>query len=797
MNLTNTIDFRRYYLGLGLVALTTLSIQIAFTRLMSFVTWYHLAFFSISTCMLGMTAGAVRVYLRPDPRPAALAAVCLRYGLSTLLTVAVLCNLPIQSSSQGFALAPVLMAVTILMAAPFYFAGGVVAQVLSNPDMPCGRLYASDLLGAALGCLFVLAAMTMIDVPSLLVLCAGVAVLAGVVFFPHAHWSKWVGGLLVVAALVNAVMPSAFFYARHSKGNVIPPADRVVLSRWNSFSQVLIGKPRVQEPVYWGKSPVAPSFPNVESSWFIIDGLAGTPMSRYRSNEDIKFLKFDVTNVANFIRPTGPSAVIGVGGGRDVQSALLFGHESVTAVEVNPIIVDAHRRLFSGYARIAGNPAVKLVQDDGRSYMARTKERFSVLQMSMVDTWAATGAGAFSLTENGLYTVEAWKMFLHRLKDDGVLTVSRWHNPQNLGETGRVVSVAMAALFEFGVKEPARHLAMITSGNISTLIMSRNPLSDNDIDTLNKVAASLHYTVTFLPGQEASHSLLKAMLAAKTEQELTKVALESETPFNVMPSTDDSPFFFNMLKTGAAFDLQKILNNGRLNSSDSGVLPGNLQAEYTLLLLIAISLVLAVMTTVVPLVAARRTQALRRRGFVPSAVLFSMIGLGFMFIEIGMMQRLSAFLGQPVYALAIVLFSIILATGIGSFLSDRLKARTVKRIAFVMVPISAALPFLLALIIASMETSGMTERVLVSILFTLPFGLVMGMFFPTGLRLTREMGFTDTAWFWSLNGVCGTVASGVAVYVSIHFGISATILCATVCYFVAALAMSRMGGNAQ
>lgn len=783
---------RNHYLGLGLVALTTLAVQIALTRLMSYVTWYHLAFFAISTCMLGMTAGAVRVYLRPDPSPEGISRDCFRFGLSTVFTVAFLCHVPIQIFDSHFTFAPILLGATLIATAPFYFAGAVVAQVLAAPGLPAGRLYASDLVGAALGCIVVLVAMTTIDVPSLIVLLAGVAVLCGVIFHPAAKTAKWAGAALVAAALLNAALPEPLFRANFTKGSPVASAGTQALSKWNSFSHIAISKPGSNPPVFWGKSPVAPDFGNKEWSWFVIDGLAGTPMSKFESRADIEFMEHDVTNMAHFIRPRGHAAVIGVGGGRDVQSALLFGHEQVTAVEVNTIIVDAHERLFRDYAKIAGNPAVKLVLDDGRSYMARTGERFTVLQMSLVDTWAATGAGAFSLSENGLYTVEAWRMFVSRLTEDGVFTVSRWHNPENLGETGRVVSVAMKAMFDLGAADPSRHLAMITSNNISTLIMSRSPLTDRDTGTLARVAAEKQFEVAFLPGIPPANPLLRDLLASKTPDLLMKVAAAPHTPFNVLPSTDDSPFFFNMLKPGAVFDSLALSSTGGLNSSTTGIVAGNLHAEYTLLVLIGVSLLLAVLTTVIPLFVARRTEALRQPGFLPSAVLFSMIGLAFMFVEIGMMQRLSGFLGHPVYSLAILLFSLILSTGIGSFASDRLSSAAIRRLAFAIVPMTIALPFLLASIIEAMETSGMPLRIAASIAFTIPFGLVMGIFFPSGLRLTREMGFTDTAWFWSLNGVFGTVASGVAVYVSIHFGITTTLLCAAACYFVAAVAMSSM-----
>jgi hypothetical protein len=780
----------RTYLGLGLVALTTLSIQIALTRLLSYVTWYHLAFFAISTCMLGMTAGAVSAYVRPDPRPERLARDCLYYGLLAALAVAVLCLLPIERGSANFAAVTMLLMMTVLLAAPFYFAGRVIAQVLAMPEFPSGRLYAADLGGAALGCLFVLAAMSTLDVPSLLVLCAGMAAATGAVFHRKARMPLLVGGLLSALALANGLMADPIFRAQYVKGGKAPNVAAELISRWNSFSHVVALKPVLGQPAYWGEAPRAPYHGPVEAIWFFIDGMAGTPMFRSDRNADLSFLQYDVTNVAHFIRPRGPVAVIGVGGGRDVQSALLFGHEHVTAIEVNPIIVDAHRKQFASYAGVAGNPAVNLVNDDGRSYLSRTAERFSVIQMSMVDTWAATGAGAFSLSENGLYTVEAWRMFLQRLSGNGVLTVSRWHNPDNLGETGRVLSVAMQALFELGVQKPALHLAMITTGNISSLIVARQPLTDGDIGMLAAQAERLGYVVAVLPDRPAAHPLLNGLLNAGDAAELQRVALASHSVYNLVPSTDDSPFFFNMLKAGAVISAIQVAEMG---DASSGVIVGNLLAERTLVVLIATSLALALLTIIGPLLAAGRARTLREPGFLSAAILFSSIGLGFMFVEISLMQRLSAFLGRPAYALAILLFAIILSTGAGSLLSDRLSSATARRLAWLASPAIALLPAALGAVIGQLEAASMPVRIAASIALILPFGLLMGLFFPTGIRLSRAAGFGDTAWFWALNGVCGTVASGGAVYISIHFGISTTLWCASACYVVAAAALWKIG----
>jgi spermidine synthase len=170
-----------------------------------------------------------------------------------------------------------------------------------------------------------------------------------------------------------------------------------------------------------------------------------------------------VTNVAYFLRHQGGACIIGVGAGRDVQSAILFGQKNVLGIELNPIFINLLEKQFRDFAGIAGREGVRLVVDDARSYLSTSEEKFAVIQMSMIDTWAATGAGAFSLSENALYTEEAWDVFFRRLSDDGIFTVSRWHNPDDLGETGRVVSLAVASLLRMGITSPEKHLAMVTT----------------------------------------------------------------------------------------------------------------------------------------------------------------------------------------------------------------------------------------------------------------------------------------------------------------------------------------------
>src|SRR5262249_31271877 len=171
-----------------------------------------------------------------------------------------------------------------------------------------------------------------------------------------------------------------------------------------------------------------------------IDGGAGTLMHHFDGTKDsIHFLRYDVVNLAYNLPGIDKAAVVGIGGGRDLLSAHLYGVPHITGIELNPIFVDLLTRhpVYKPFANLGAIPNLEIHLDDARSWFASTDERFDLIQMSMIDTWAATGAGAFTLSENGLYTLEGWRAFLRGLNDGGTFTVSRWFDPGDIDETGR------------------------------------------------------------------------------------------------------------------------------------------------------------------------------------------------------------------------------------------------------------------------------------------------------------------------------------------------------------------------
>ena len=774
----------RIYLGTALIAFTTLALEITLTRLLSVITWYHLAFFAISTAMLGMTAGATTVYLKPtwftkERLNGSIAKACLGYSFATPLALIILCLLPLHLAASVMSIFALLVA-TIACSLPFYFSGIAITAVLTKYQLPIGKLYASDLIGASLGCLLVLGGLEIFDAPSLILLCGSIGVLAGFSFswndssFKLRRLSGYAFIILIFLALINS---STLYGIRPFviKGRVAAP-ESYFLEKWNSFSRVVIGKRAETIPQLWGASPLASKDEKIFQHYMNIDGAACTTLRRFSSSDDINHLRFDVTNVAHYLRPGGGACIVGVGGGRDIQSAVLFGHERVVGVDVNPIFINLLKKEFREFAGIADRNDVTLIVDEARSYLSRTEEKYSIIQMSLIDTWAATGAGAFSLSENALYTTEAWQVFFKRLTDDGIFTVSRLYSPDALGETGRAVSLAVATLLRSGISSPSRHIAMVTSKGVSTLLFSKQPFTNYDIAELKKVCSDLQYGLAILPGVQPHNKILKDIVSANSPEELS-MATKNKL-LNYEPTTDENPYFFNMLRLSHLSSFHRF----------SSVSRGNLIATITLAGLIFSLLLLTVTTIVLPLALRSRFDNSVKKSpkILWSGVLyFSLIGAGFMFVEIALIQRLSVFLSHPVYALGILLFTIIASAGIGSFLSERLP---LTRFPWIFVyPISMSLAiivirFVLPIMLSHMIHSAMLIKIVASILVIFPLGMLMGLFFPVGMRLFRSISPTETPWYWALNGIFGVLCSALAVFISIYISISTNFYIAAICY---------------
>lgn len=809
------MDHRKTYVGVFLVALATLVLEILLTRITSVVAWYHLAFFVISLAMLGMTAGAVIVFVRPSaftdalvPRRATQA--CLALAATAPLAVAVALLVPLSpiTSTEGFL---AMLAYGGALAVPFTVSGVVLTLVLTRAGLPAGRVYGVDLVGAATGCGLVIPLLDVLDAPSAVMVAAALSALAAYAFAAardddtasgHRRAAAGLAVILAALGLLNASMDSPWLRARTVKGEAEEPSE-FLYTGWNTYSRVTVGQTETQLPAMWAPGRLTPltTLTPLPQRGILIDGAAGTVMAALdrvpdddRPGEpvDHDYLGWDVTSFAHRLRPTGPAAVIGVGGGRDVLEATRVGHEPVLGLELNALIVALHEGSMREFSGIADLPGVHLFHDEARSFMARNRAHFDVITMSLIDTWASTGAGAYALSENGLYTVEGWQIFMRRLTPTGIFTVSRWYKSDSPGETARMLALAMETLYSLGAKEPTQHIMMLQNLTIATILVTPEPFSTADIKLMYKEAAKRGFNVLLAPGRSPLNPMLRE-LSEQPDREAMWAWARAQT-LDLTPPTDERPFFFNMIKPATWLSTPE-----QVDELDFAFL-GNLHATQTLVYATAISALLTLVAVLLPLGSRRRDlRAYPAADVLAAGTYFALIGLGFMFVEMGLLSRLNVFLGHPTLALAVLLGGIIFFTGVGSLASGRvpLSRPWVVRL-YPLLPAGLVLlaGALLEPTMGALMGAKLTVRVLVGLSLVAVPALGLGLGFPLGLRLVEQLGGEGRPplgpWMWGINGACGVVASGLALTSSMAWGIGTTLLIGAGCYLVLPLCTTRM-----
>ncbi len=787
---------KRGYAGLFLVSMATLMYEILLTRIFSVTMWYHFAFMAISVAMFGMTFGAILVYLcprrfTPERAKVHLGRSALAFALAIVVSSLVHLSVPIRTDMSLLAFGG-LAFTYVVVAIPFVFSGVCMCLVLTKFPAQVSKLYAADLGGAALGCILLIYVLRITDGPTAVFAVASFAAAAAVLFAAEAR-SRALRRNAMLACITLAAFTVAHTVLVRMQRPIVrvawaknTPQPRPLYEKWNSFSRIMVfGDPdRLQAPFGWGLSPTCPTRP-VRRLHLNIDADAGTPLLRYRGDpRTLEHLKYDITNLAHYLRSGARVLAVGSGGGRDILSALAFKQKAVVGVEINGDIVRAVNDVYGAFTgHLDRDPRVTFVVDEARSWIARQKDKYDILQVSLIDTFAATAAGAFVLSENSLYTVEAWRIFLDRLAPRGILTFSRWYNSRRRPrEMYRLTSLAVAALKQIGVQNPRDHIIVVGLlppklglRGVGTIMVSPQPFSPQDVAQAEAIAKDLQFSVMLSPRGAADPTF--AMLASG--QDLRE--FYAQFPLNITPPTDDSPFFFNMLRLGDMFSGEPW--------SQADVRP-NLKAVVILGVLLMIVLGLTALCIIVPLALTTRRSALR--GASPHFVYFACIGFGFMLIEISQMQRLIIFLGHPTYGLSVVLFALLLSSGLGSLSTQKVPPSGLAR--------SAAIRFSLLLcvlvvfgvltprIVHACQTATTPARILIATALLFPLGFLMGMPFPLGMKLSSHRSPAVTPWLWGINGAASVCASVLAIAIALNSGISASFWAGVTCYLVATLA---------
>jgi spermidine synthase len=785
----------RYYFAIFALAAATLSYQILITRFFSVMLYYHFAFAAISLAMLGLTRGAIAVYNEPVRyAPERVAVEFARHASWFAMSgvgamIAFLC-VPLLVPEQYVMVA--LAMATVAFVRPFTESGVCITLLLTRLPYGGGWLYASDLAGAAFGCLGIIFVLFVVDPVSATLgigafaAGAGWIVVRGSGDIRSLRLSGAAAIILAAAAIghtgleVSGKSHLGVFWAKGTQ------QMGTLFERWNTYSRVRVTALGETAPLGWGMAHT----PNIkiDQNHLDIDADAATVITRYDGDiSKLSYLQDDVINAAYLVQPPADVAVVGVGGGRDILSGLFFGAKHIHGIEINPAIFEVLTDKFADFSgHLDRQPGVSLVNAEARSYINHSSDRYDLVQISLIDTWAATAAGGLTLTENRLYTVEAWGDFYRALKPGGLLSVSRWYDPDShRGEFYRLVAIAASALQRKGVSaaELTRHVVALNVGNIVTVITRPDAFSDAQWQAARARLLAQGFKILLGP-DVAFDTVTSTLMSGKAD-----LAFFASLPENITPSTDDNPFFFYTARFG---DLARM---------PSSALTNNSPAVSMTLLLIVVALCACGYYIVVPFVRLARRMPLSV--LTPPVTYFCAIGMGFMLIEISQMQRLMVFLGHPVYGLGVVLFAILLFSGIGSVTvgahAPRPGAVIARVVALLTTLVVAGLltPFLTTW--ARSEATDM--RILLSVLLLAPPAFCMGMMFPLGLSIWRRHAEL-LPFFWSANGITSMFASVLGMALSIEFGIANTYALGACFYIVCALMLvgsrqaSRLGLSA-
>jgi hypothetical protein len=774
----------------AVVTASLLLAEIALTRVFSGTIGYYFAFMSISVAMLGLGAGSLWVTLRgPVPVPPYVRSAHAAFGMAVLGAASILAYLRYYPAmgGEGASGQAAYVAIFAALFVPFLLGGVVISIVLEANRAEFGSFYAVDLIGAAAGCVLAVVLLDHVAAPSAMLVLSAFGGLAAPLFLLAAgerRQAAWHAAALAATfgATALLVRGSPLLSPSVIRNKLMPD---MVLDQWNDFSRVVVRK----GPFYtWGLSETFPE-KREEQYDLLIEGVAGTQIQRFgdRDLRRLGFLRYDVGSLPHLVRPTGSVLALGVGGGLDVLTARYFGKDRIVGVEVNPLVGKVVNEDFGDYSgRPYELPGVRVHFENARTFVKRDRARYDVVTVTWVDSGAATGAGAFALTENYLYTVEAFRDYLARLEDDGVLAFMRArYSPEYDAIKG--IGIAVEALGQLGVRDPADNI-LVTSvksphfghREITHVMLKKRPFSASEIAVVDEARRRLRFTDLYTPGRDDGDGPITELIRNRDRR-----AVYASFPFDMEPNTDDRPFYFFLRA-----------DKGRPAGPDVKIL---VQSIVTIFVLIGAFLV-------VPLVALLRRGVRARGGIVAPSVYFALLGLGFMLVEMKLLQQSVLVVGNPTLSLAAVLSSLLLSTGVGAALSERVKrsarSRTLAGWLF-----GALVVVLLAALVASealadwltgfpiaMRTAGLVVAIA-------PLGLLLGCPLPLGMSTLCDEREAPglVPWCWGINGLFGVAGSAVAIYVAIHHGLKRAFLLGVLCYVAAAalllVRMARRGTN--
>lgn len=797
----NSIGWQ-HYVGIFLFSLATLLLELSLTRVLSVALWYHFGFLIISTALLGFGASGVTLALwrrlREDaPLDRTLALLAMLFGVLTIVCFWLMQRIAfdpfnVVADRRQLLFMPLYY---LVIAAPFFCSGLALALLFTRGTKQINRLYAFDLVGAGVGCAALAVVMPKFGGSGSVVMAAMLGTLAAAVFaFKQA---RALAGVAVALSL--GLLALSFAAERFLPINVTtlkrPLPYPPIFTAWNTFSRIdLFERPGNAEK----------GFPAMRR--FVYDaGTAATGSQDLRPNVREYLQKHtddqDYPSGIAYLGKQKPSVlVIGSGGGAEVLDALHYGARSVTAVEINPIINDVvSRQMDDFWGGLFNQPEVKLVTEEGRSFVRRSRETYDAIISVHTISNAAVASGALSLSENYVLTREAFIDYLDHLTPDGIIYFTR-PEPQ----IARLFATAREALAIFSKFNAAWHLYAFREkpdewetnsfgvnrpAFLAGFMLKKAPFKPEEIARIEAMLGvgqprkpeDLVYETLYSPLKPGQDSIYNTLVTAPDLQ-----AVYRAQTAQIEPATDDRPFFnhhtrWSSINRQTFRDLFTRKKLGMLMLGDFPV------AEISLLILLAQTSFLAAALIFLPLARFSR-KGLRVPNRWRYVLYFAALGFGFITIEMALLSHFTLFLGQPVYTYAVILASLLIFTGIGSHLTGSFVAQP-QRALQTIVPL-----VLLAVVLTALLTPWLFSaalglalwmRVALAVIVLAPLGVLLGMPFPLGLRLVSEEATPLVPWAWGVNGFFTVIGTVSTLMIGMTFGFKIALLVGALCYLAA------------
>lgn len=791
----------RKYIGLALISASVLGLQVTFTRIFSLIIWYHFTYLIVGVALLGGgAAGTFLVVRQWDGSKLAerISKIALLYSVSVVISLLVIniAHFDPLTRSEWLTTIIGLGLYFVSLFGVFFLGGLAVAGIFTLDAGRAHRLYFADLLGASAGTLLVTLVIQTLNGTGAIVLIALLALIAAWLLNERlsARWRQVIVAgiiiesiMLVVVAFISPIqlpIPRSKELGLILQEGVIGSPE---YTRWNPVARVdvLPEYEFVEPPLVGGLSSTFTSqlANNPDASKYPIrlvtlDGTSMTGIHKFTGDlTKFDFLEYAVIAAPFIVSQERPRTLnIGVGGGIDILLARLYGAAEITAIDINADLVELLKGPYASYSgRLADDPKINILTAEGRGFLMRGTTRYDIIQGIGLDNFAALSGGAYVLSESYIYTVEAFEIAISRLSEQGIFSWTRSvTDPPR--EMLRLTGLAAEALRRADIENPGAHIAIVANEEQSsaTLLVSRTPFTAGQMERLRTWAESNHFPLFHDPLERKDTVYADYLLTPDPR------AFEADYPFNIYPVTDDNPYFYNYFRwTDLSFGRDESKGDINLRFPIGNII---------LLVMFTLSVITAVIFIILPLA------RFQRRGIQTPNVLqilayFSLLGVGYITIEVVLIQRFTLFIGYPTQAITITIFSMLFFSAMGSLAAQQIctSASRLKQVMLLLV--STIVLYILGLpaLLQALQQLSDPLRLGGSIIMIAPLAFLLGMPFPTGIRQLHQGGSGIVAWAWGMNGVFSVIGSVLVIIVSMLTSFTVALAMTSVMYAIAAI----------